>query len=102
MRLPTAAEMIPQSRHYIDRQLIFEAFKSDFEDYHEFLAISSIQTWQSLGAEKYSKTWFVPGSKFQTTPYQLKDAVALGALLFNQANALATRSALLFHFNHNE
>ncbi len=55
-----------------------------------------------VGAEIYSETWFVQGSKFSDHPYQLKDAVALGALLFNLANALVTRAALLFHFNHNE
>lgn len=92
------AQMIPRTRFYTDRTKIFDHFKEHFESFEEFSRLNAMSEY--VGAEKYSDV--CAGFKVSDHPYQLKDAVALGGLLFNLANALATRAALLFDFNHNE
>ena len=92
------AQMVPQTRHYTECSRIFEHFEEHFTSVEEF----GKNKWQTLGAEKFSKKWFVPGAQFGATPYQLKDAVALGALVFSPLNTLGTRAAVMFHFNYTE
>ena len=99
---PTTAQMIPQTRHYTDRSIIFDHFKDLFYDFEEFVKLNIVPAWKSMGAEIFSREWYVPGAQFGAAPYQLKDAVSLGALAFSSSNSLATRSAMLFHFNHRE
>ena len=96
------AQMIPQTRHYTDRSIIFDHFKDLFYDFEEFVKLNIVPAWKSMGAEIFSREWYVPGAQFGAAPYQLKDAVSLGALAFSSSNSLATRSAMLFHFNHRE
>ncbi len=71
-------------------------------DFEEFMKLNNVPAWKSMGAEIFSRKWYVPGAQFGATPYQLKDAVSLGALAFSPLNSLATRSAMLLHFNHRE
>jgi hypothetical protein len=94
--------MIPQTRNYVDRRLIFEKFEDMFEDYDDFTRIYDVNCWKSIGAEFFSKKWFVPGAFFSTHRYQLKDAMSLLGFALSDSNSLATRSAILYHFNFGE
>ena len=99
---PTVAQNLPQSRHYVDRRLIFDRFEIHFKDYAEFTRIYDVSSWKALGAELFSRKWFVPGTLFSARSYQLKDSVALFGFVLNSSNSLATRSAILFHCNYVE
>ena len=99
---PIVTQMMPQTRHYVDRRLIFDNFEDMFEDYDDFTKIYDVNCWKSIGAEFFSKKWFVPGALFSAHPYQLKDAVALFVFVLNGSNSLATRSTILFHYNYRE
>ena len=99
---PTVAQMPPQTRHYVDRRLIFNRFKALFKDHAEFTRIYDVSSWKSHGAELFSRKWFVPGALFSARSYQLKDAVSLSGFLLNSSNSLATHSAVLYHCNYRE
>jgi len=94
--------MMPQTRHYSERNLIFENFKDHFKDNNEFTKIYGRHSCESIGAEYFSKKWFVPGAFFSQHPYQLKDAVSLFGFVLSAVNSLATRSAILYHCNYRE
>ena len=96
---PTVTQMMPQTRHYVDRRLIFNKFVDIFEDYDDFTKTCDVNCWKSIGAEVFSRKWFVPGAFFSTHPYQLKDAMSLLGFALSSSNLLATRSAILYHFN---
>ena len=95
-------QMTPQSRHYVERSLIFDHFKVHFNNLGEFTKLNGLHCCESLGAELFSKKWFVPDAFFPANPYQLKDAVSLSGLLLTVFNLLATRSAVLYHCNYGE
>jgi hypothetical protein len=99
---PTLAQMIPQTRHYTNRTKIFAEFESFFEDFNEFVKLNPVSELKLMKAEIFSRKWYLPGAQFWAAPYQLKDAVSLGALALSPSNSLGTRSAMLFHFNHKE
>jgi hypothetical protein len=99
---PTAVKMLPQTRHCVDRAKIFDQFKQHYKCFEEFTVLNSNSVWESLGGECFSKKLYLPGAQFGATPYQLKGAVSLGSLAFSPLNSLATRSAMLFHFNYPE
>jgi len=94
--------MMPQTRHYTDRGHIFANFKEYFKDNNEFVKLYGLHCCESIGAEFFSKKWFVPGAFFSTHPYQLKDAMSLLGFVLSPSNSLATRSAILYHFNFGE
>jgi len=94
--------MMPQTRHYIESGQIFVNFKEHFQNYHEFTKLNGLHCCDSIGAEFFSKKWFVPGALFSAHPYQLKDAMSLLGFALNSSNLLATRSAILFHCNYGE
>ena len=96
---PTVTQMMPQTRHYVDRRLIFDKFEDMFEDYDDFTKTFDVNGWKSIGAELFSRKWFVPGALFSAHRYQLKDAMSLLGFLLSSSNSLATRSAILYHFN---
>ena len=99
---PTVTQMIPQTRHYVDRRLIFDKVEVIIEDYDAFTRIYDINCWKSIGAELFSRKWFVPGALFSAHPYQLKDAISLLGFALSNSNSLATRSAILYHCNYAE
>jgi hypothetical protein len=90
------AQMSPQTRHNVDRRLIFNRFKALFKDHAEFTRIYDVSSWKSHGAELFSRKWFVPGALFSARPYQLKDVVALFGFVLSSSNLLETRSAIYF------
>ena len=94
--------MTPQSRHDVERSLIFDHFKVHFNNLDGFAKLYGLHCCESFGAELFSKKWFVPGAFFPANPYQLKDAVSLSGLLLDSSNLLATRSAVLYHCNYGE
>ena len=99
---PTVTQMMPQTRHYVDRCLIFDKFDDMFKDYDDFTRICDVNFWKSIGAEFFSKKWFVPGAFFSAHPYQLKDAMSLMGFALSTTNSLTTRSAILYHSNFGE
>ena len=60
----SVTQMMPQTRHYVDQRLIFENFKDLFKHYDDFTIICDASSWKSIGAEFFSKKWFVPGFLF--------------------------------------
>ena len=48
---PTVTQMMPQTRHYVDRCLIFDKFDDMFKDYNDFTKICDVNFWKSIGAE---------------------------------------------------
>jgi hypothetical protein len=92
--------MMPQTHHYVDRWLILYKFEDMLKDNNDFTRIYDVNCWKSIGAEFFSKKWFVPGALFSAHPYQLKDAVALFGFVLNGSNSLATRSTIFFHYNY--
>ena len=99
---PSIAQLMPQTRHYIESGQIFVNFKEHFQDYQGFTKLYGLHCCDSIGAEFFSKKWFVPGALFSAHPYQLKDAMSLLGFALNSSNLLATRSVILFHCNYGE
>ena len=93
---------MPQTRHYIERGQIFAKFKECFKDNNEFVKLYGLHCCESIGAEFFSKKRFVPGAFFSPHPNQLKDAMSLLGFVLSPSNSLATRSAILYHFNFGE
>jgi hypothetical protein len=58
----TIAQMMPQTRHYVDRRLNFDKFDDMFFYYDDFTKIHDFNCWKSIGAELFSRKWFVPGA----------------------------------------
>ena len=94
--------MRPQTRHYIERTIIFERFKDYFSSHDDFMKKDGVPMWKLLGAEIYSRKWYLPGALFSSAPYQLKDAIAFGNFVFSPPRALGTRSAVLYSQNYPE
>ena len=69
--LPTVTQMMPQTRHYVDRRLIFNKFEDMFKDYDDFTRICDVNCLKSIGADFFSKKWFVPGALFSAHRYQV-------------------------------
>ena len=99
---PPIAQMMPQTRLDIERGLIFANFEDHFKDNNEFIKMYGRHCCESIGAEFFSKNWFVSGAFFSKHPYQLKDAVSLFGFVLSTANSLATRSAIFYHCNYGE
>jgi hypothetical protein len=51
---PAVTQITPQTRHYVDRRLIFDKFEDTFEDYDDFTRIYDVNSWKSIGAEFFS------------------------------------------------
>jgi hypothetical protein len=99
---PSAAEMLPHERHFVDRDVIFDQFRSFFCDSDAFRTHVSFATWKSLGAEKYDRTIYVPGTLYADYPYALNDAKKLAAFVTHRSRVLATQAAVLFHMHYAE
>ena len=99
---PTVTHMMPQTRHYVDRRLFFDNFGDMFEDYDDFTKTCDVNSWKSIGAELFSRKWFVPGAIFSAHRYQLKDAMSLSGFVLSTSNLLSTRSAILYRCNFGE
>ena len=76
------AQMMPQTRHYTDRTIIFEENEEHFSWFEDFTKQHKTASWKSMDAEFFSKKWYLPGTLFRAAPYQLKDAFALGKFVF--------------------
>jgi hypothetical protein len=63
--------MMPQTRHYVDRRLIFNKFEDMFKGHAEFTRVNTISSWKSLGAQLFSRNWFVSGALFSAHPHQV-------------------------------
>ena len=99
---PTAAQMVPRSRHWTSRDRIFAEYQEHFNDASDFSASVKASAWYALGAVKHNKKIFVPGTLHGGAPYSLSDAAKLGAYALHSSRTLGTRAAVLFHFNHPE
>ena len=108
--------MIPQTRHYVDRAVIYDHFKEHFQDKADFMKSVTSTMWNAHGSEIFSNITWVAGSSFGSLgrasgrwvePLRLtlrdEDAVALCNFLFpGRIRALATRSVILYHMCHSE
>ena len=95
--------MIPQTRHYVDRAVIYDHFKEHFQDKADFMKSITSTMWNAHGSEIFSNITWVAGSSHYASPYAMKDAVALCNFLFlDRMRALATRSVILYHMCHSE
>lgn len=99
---PTAAQMVPLSRHWTSRDLIFARFTKHFDGVSDFNASIMPSAWCALGALKHNRTMFVPGTLHGGAPYSLSDAVKLAAYALHGSRVLGTRAAVLFHWNYPE
>ena len=95
---PTVTQMMPQTRHYVDRRLIFDNFEDMFEDYDDFTKIYDVNCWKSIGAEFFSKKWFVPGALFSAHPYQLKLSRVNFSLIEHLHNGNISKIPIFFKF----
>ena len=95
--------MIPQTRHYVDRAVIYDHFKEHFQDKADFMKSITSTMWNAHGSEVFRRITWVAGSSHYASPYAMKDAVALCNFLFlDRTRALATRSVILYHMCHSE
>ena len=94
--------MIPQTRHYVDREVIFNAFSESFVNYKAFMATFPSTMWKDRGAEVFRQITWVAGANHSTSPYAVKEAAALISFVLNPRRILATRAAVLYHENHGE
>ena len=69
--------MMPQTRHNVERGLIYENYKIYFKDFDEFTRICDVNCCDSIGAEFFSKKWFVPGALFSAHPHQVKGTASM-------------------------
>ena len=99
---PSAAEMLPHERHFVDLDVIFDEFKSFFGGSDASRDHVSFAAWKSLGAEKYHRTFYVPGTLYADDPYALNDAKKLAAFVTHRSRVLATQAAVLFHMHYAE
>ena len=68
-------QMLPQTHLNVNLSLFFVKFQVLFKDHAGFTKTYDVPSWKSLGAELFTRKWFVPGALFSARPYQLKDAV---------------------------
>ena len=68
---PSVAQMMPQTRHYVDSRLVFDVFKVIFKDHAGFTRVYDVSSWKSVGAQLFSRNWFVPGALFSAHPHQV-------------------------------
>ena len=94
--------MIPQTRHYVDREVIFNAFSEYFVNVKAFKATFTSRMWEVHGAEFFRDRTWVAGANHSASPYAMKEAAALISYVLNPRRILATRAAVLYHENHGE
>ena len=94
--------MIPQTRHYVDREVIFNAFLEGSVNNKAFMATFTSTMWEVHGAEFYRNTTWVAGANHSTSPYAMKEAAALCSFLLHKRNISATHAAVLYHENPKE
>ena len=94
--------MIPQTRHYVDREVIFNAFLEGFVNYKAFKATFPSRMWEDRGAEVFRNHKWVAGANHSASPYAMKEAAALCSFLLHKRNILATRATVLYHENPKE
>ena len=71
LETPSMTQMLPQTRHYVNLSLVFAKFQILFKDHAEFTKTYDVSSWKSIGAELFSRKWFVPGALFSSRPHQL-------------------------------
>ena len=91
--------MIPQTRHYVDREVIFNAFSEYFVNVKAFKATFTSTMWKLHGAEVFRQITWVAGANHSASPYAMKEVAALCSFLLHKRNILATRAAVLYHEN---
>ena len=69
---PTAVQMLPQTRHYMDRSQIFKKFKDNFKSVAEFTELISIGSWESLGVKNIPRFGTCRGHFLKPTPTSSK------------------------------
>ena len=94
--------MIPQTRHYVDREVIFNAFSESFVNYKAFMVTFPSRMWKDRGAEVFRQITWVAGANHSTSPYAMKEVAALCSFLLHKRNILATRATVLYHENPKE
>ena len=94
--------MIPQTRHYVDREVIFNSFSECFVNYKAFMATFTTTMWEVNGAEFFRNHTWAAGANHPTSPYAMKEVAALCSLLLHKRDILATHAVLLYHENHGE
>ena len=56
--------MIPQTRHYVDRAVIYDHFEEHFQDKADFMKSVTSTMWNAHGSEYFSNITWVAGSSF--------------------------------------
>ena len=97
---PTAAQMVPRTRHFVSLDRIFEHFGGYFECAND---LRKKPDWGLFGIEKYGveKKYFVRGA-LDVGAYSLNDASKMAAYMLHPSRALGTRAAVLLHTNPQE
>lgn len=93
---PTIIQMLPQWRHYVSLDIIFEQFQDFFTDAKAFNKLYPVSSWKETRGEVYNRKVWVPGSKCD---YALSDAKKLCQYVLHPSRRLATQSAVLYHEN---
>jgi len=101
-RTPTAAEMIPQTRYYVSRRVIFDRFSEKKLSWEVFLRSIPFSTWKRHGADFFRNEVWVAGSTHGESGYPMKEVAALCSYLLSSDRIEATRSAFLCHVCHEE
>ena len=94
--------MIPQTRHYVNRAVIFEHFGQYFSSWKNFLSFAPSSTWERYGAETFRNIVWVAGATHASSPYPMREAVGLCNFVLGKTRLQATSSAVLYHECHKE
>ena len=94
--------MIPQTRHYVNRAVIFEHFGQYFPSWKNFLTFAPSSTRELYGAENFRSIVMVAGATHASSPYSMREAVGLCNFVLGRTRIHSTSSAVLYHECHKE
>ena len=91
--------MIPQTRHYVNRAVLYAHFEVHFENKKQFQKATSRKEWGLIGVptEPYRNIIWVSGASHSVSPYAMKEVSGLGSFLLHKDRIKATRATVLYH-----